>query len=279
MRKKIDKGMAQALANSAKAVVIAQPRRALIGLEIEGTAPMIQHNFSQKVLEELLRKHMGINQQREKKNPRECIEDAIIRNVLGQVCAPSVAFKSAMLTAASSLKTFERKGRLLKSTLFVEGSAIPLEFARMVPRMDMVRLSGMTRTPDVRFRPQFDDWTARLIVTYDDSLWNVQSVADLVQRSGRIGVGEWRPERNGTFGTYQIKRHISDPKEIDKVLALCAVPLKTPTVPPWALDMDIDLALLSRLVGGEASAEEAESEVERAAPRKPRNAANGAKHA
>ena len=56
----------------------------------------------------------------------------------------------------------------------------------------------------------------------------MQTVVDLLGRAGRVGVGEWRPEKDGTFGTYNVVRHITDPKEIAEVRKQCAPALVAP---------------------------------------------------
>ncbi len=124
-------------------VTIKQPSTASVYLEVEGTAPLIQHNFSQKAIEEMLRKHMGISVQREKKNPKQVLEDATIYNVDGKICLPPTAFKKGMLSQAGTIKGLKKT--VLRSTLFVEGGSIPITYSKMVPKMDMVRTSGMKR--------------------------------------------------------------------------------------------------------------------------------------
>jgi hypothetical protein len=226
--------------------VIKPKTTASIAVEIAGRS-LIQNAFSQKAIEEMLRKHMGLSVQREKKNPRQVIENAIIRNVDGTVCMPVVAVKCAMLTASGTVKTFERKKTLLKTSLYVEGDCIPIEFDKMVPRMDMVRCSDMNRTPDIRFRPNFIDWKARFVLVYANDLFQVQTMLDLLQRAGDVGLGEWRPEKNGSHGRFQITRAITKASEIAEIRTGCAVPLKTPEIPEWALDANIDMTLLARL--------------------------------
>jgi hypothetical protein len=239
--------LAEAMSASSDGVMINQPKVGSICVEVEGTASLIQNAFSQKAIEEMLKKHMGISVQREKKKPREVIEAAIIRNVKGEVCMPVTAFKAAMLTASAGVKSFDKKKTQLKTQLFIEGSAVPIKFEKMTPRMDMVRTSGMSRTPDVRFRPEFSGWKACFSIQFVENLLTHQSVVDLVARAGHVGVGEWRPEKQGSFGTFRVSRVLNDLEEIVAIKAACAVPLKTPTIPEWALDMNIDPMVLAKV--------------------------------
>lgn len=229
-----------------RSFVIPPKREASLCVEIGGES-LIQNAFSQKAIEQMLRKHMGLSVQKEKKVPSKVIEAAIIRNVDDVVSMPVVAPKAAMLTASGALKTFEKKKTQLKHTLFIQGHSLPVVFEKMIPRMDMVRTSGMSRTPDVRFRPEFRNWKIRMIIVYSDTLYEVETILDLLNRAGSVGIGEWRPEKMGTHGTFQITRSIQSPAEVAEVKAACAVMLRTPEIPAWAMDLEIDPEVLGKL--------------------------------
>ena len=244
--------MSKAVKNRGSEII--QQRKILsLALEIEGTAPAIQNCFNQKVIEEMLRKHMGLPVQREKKVPADCIERAIVRNTQEAICFPPTAFKKAMLTAAMQVKGLKKT--TLRSSLFVEGGSIPITYSRMVPRMDMVRTSGQGHTPDVRFRPSFEDWKARLILLFSDML-PPETVTDLLNRAGNVGVGEWRPEKDGNFGTFAVVRAIDDPKEIAEVRRICRPQVKQLVIPEWAMNAEISDDLLKKIAGGDEEATE-----------------------
>ena len=240
-------------AGTAKSTIIQQPEMKKICLEIEGTAPLIQNAFPQKVMEQMLRKHMGLPNQREKKKPREVLEAAMIRNEAGRICIPPAGLKKAMLTASATVKTL--KVNQLKVMMFVVGQSVPITFEKMVPRMDMCRTSGISRAPDVRFRPSFLGWKARLILEFGDQL-RVETMVDLLSRAGAVGVGEWRPVCSGTYGTFQVSRSIETAEEAAEVIAECASPIPGWTIPDWAMDADIDMTLLQKIIGGDAAGDE-----------------------
>ena len=98
-----------------------------------------------------------------------------------------------------------------------------------------------------------------MMIQYNDATLNVQSVADLLQRAGRLGVGEWRPSRDGSFGTFRISRVITSPTEIQEVYAECSVPLVGLTIPDWAMDLDIEPEILRKVF--DDAAETAEDEI------------------
>lgn len=228
--------------------MIPQAQQLMIALEVEGTATLIQNRFDQKAIEQMLRKHMGLPVEKTKKIPAECVDRAIIRNVAGDVCIPPTAFKKAMLTAAMQVKGLKKTS--LRSMVFVEGGSIPITYSRMEPRMDMTRTSGMGRTPDVRFRPEFQDWKARLILLFSDQI-PVQTVVDLLNRAGNVGIGEWRPEKDGTHGTFGVVRAITDPKEISEVRRICRPQVQKLIIPEWAMNAELTDDILAKIASGE----------------------------
>jgi hypothetical protein len=240
-------------------ICIEQPKVNGLCLEVEGVTDIIQNCFCQKTIEQMLRKHMGLSVQKENKVPRECVENATIRNIKREVCLPPVAFKCAMLTASMQIKGM-MKSRL-RPILFIEGQSIPITYEKMVPRMDMVRTA--TGMPDVRFRPMFVNWKARLCIQFADTL-PPQTVVDLLNRAGKVGVGEWRPERNGTFGIFKVVRNITDSAEVAEVRDLCSTPLVQLVIPEWAMDAEISDELMQRIAVGQAtrSSDSADSEDE-----------------
>jgi hypothetical protein len=72
-------------------------------------------------------------------------------------------------------------------------------------RMDMVRQGGISRTPDVRTRPYFTQWACEINIRYVKPMLNEVKVANLLASAGVIvGVGDWRPQKGGTCGTFEV---------------------------------------------------------------------------
>lgn len=71
-------------------------------------------------------------------------------------------------------------------------------------REDMVRV-GMG-TADLRYRAEYQNWRMEMILKYnasgDLSLEQIMNVINLGGYS--VGIGEWRPEKDGDFGRYHI---------------------------------------------------------------------------
>jgi hypothetical protein len=58
---------------------------------------------------------------------------------------------------------------------------------------------------DLRYRPQFDDWSVKITAQVDADILSADILANLVKRAGfGVGIGEWRPEKGGDFGRFEI---------------------------------------------------------------------------
>lgn len=178
---------------------------------IIGTTPLIVHNFSAKARRQMLDGMQGVKTPKEPKDPVAEYEAAFYRMNDGSYGFPVTAFKAATVGAA---RFYGKDVRMteLRQCLFMHGHVSEHEPQQLVkvygePKMreDVVRIGGMSRGTDLRYRPEFREWRVELDVTYVKSSLTRDSLLSLIDAGGMgIGVGEWRPERRGEFGTYRI---------------------------------------------------------------------------
>jgi len=179
---------------------------------IVGTTPLIVSRFSEKARHAMLAPQIGERPPKQKRDPNAEFEAAQYRLDDGGYGMPAVAFKKATVGAAryygKSLTMRE-----LRQMLFIKGERskqdgqqlVRIESEPPTMREDVVRLAGQSRSADLRYRPEFTEWTATLEVIYVTSALSQGSVLSLITAGGfGVGVGEWRPEREGEFGTYEI---------------------------------------------------------------------------
>lgn len=182
-----------------------------IVIPIVGLTPVIPHQWSEKAKKLMRDKQFGgpgyVKPKHEAKKLEEEAEAALYRLEDGRPGMPATAFKGAMVAACrffSGLPMTE--GRLM---LFVKGEGpdqlVPIAGTEQI-REDMPR--NATGVVDLRYRTALLDWSAELEIIYPPSLITQESVIALVDASGRVGVGDWRPgspkSNTGTFGTYRI---------------------------------------------------------------------------
>lgn len=65
----------------------------------------------------------------------------------------------------------------------------------------------------MRYRPRFNEWGAKFDLLVNDDLLDVDTVHQLLNEAGMtIGIGDFRPEKRGPFGTFRVVNF----KEIQK---------------------------------------------------------------
>ena len=173
-----------------------------ITLELVGDSPLIVHAWSAKAKKEMLDKQMKkAKTAKAAKDPERDYEEAFYRLPDGTPSFPSIAFKSAAVSAggrfSDGLKMTELRG-----AFFIECEMVAIEGE---PRMreDMVRV-GMG-TADIRYRPEFPAWRVRLPIKYNADAISLEQIVNLFNLAGfGVGVGEWRSERNGQYGMFHV---------------------------------------------------------------------------
>jgi len=74
-----------------------------------------------------------------------------------------------------------------------------------IMREDMVRI-GMG-SADLRYRGEFRNWSMDMILEYNaDGEMTLEQIINVINAGGySVGIGEWRPEKDGDFGRYHIE--------------------------------------------------------------------------
>lgn len=74
-------------------------------------------------------------------------------------------------------------------------------------REDMVKVGGINKTADLRYRPCFENWKIRLQINLvENGNFSMESVVNGLNLAGFMnGIGEWRVERDGDFGRFHVE--------------------------------------------------------------------------
>lgn len=179
-----------------------------ISVPIIGTAPLIMHRFSEKAKRQMLDAMQGRKTPKEPKDPQAEYEAAAYRFEDGGYGFPVIAFKAATVDASrfygkTVTKVGLRQFLFMRGDLGVDGQQLARIEGEPHLHEDVVRV-GMSGT-DLRYRPEFSEWRTTLHVIYVTSAMTRSSVLSLIDAGGMgVGIGEWRPEKDGDFGTYMI---------------------------------------------------------------------------
>lgn len=174
---------------------------------IVGTSPLIVHRFSEKAKKQMLDNMQGRKSPKTAKNPDAEYEAAFYRLADGDYGFPALAFKAATVGGARFYSGVTMTA--LKQFMFMHGEAgddgRALIRIEGTPKMREDVVTVGRNGSDLRYRPQFSTWHAMLTVRYVTSALTRGSVLSLIDAGGMgVGVGEWRPEKDGDFGTYQV---------------------------------------------------------------------------
>lgn len=168
-------------------------------ITIVGDSELVVHAWSDKAKREMLDKQMGkARAKKEPKNPEQDYEQAFYRLPDGRPGFPSIGFKAAIVSAARQVEGLTMT--FLRGAFHIDGELVAIDGE---PRMreDMVRV-GMG-TADIRFRPGFPQWRVVLPVRLNSRALTLEQLLHLINQAGfSVGVGEWRPEKDGAWGMF-----------------------------------------------------------------------------
>lgn len=221
-------------------VAIPEMRIKKFQVDIEGTGePIVVHAWSQKAIQEMLDKQLGKPKagKKEPKNPVMDFADSLYwlddrpdeklkaldpedyegANKVAKghrFGFPTIAFKKAMVSACRNIEGIPMT--LARGAFHVVSDVIdPREGLSMVElmnnkgpahpeiRRDMVRIGQ--GTADIRYRGEFRNWHARLTIEYNSGVMSPDQIINLLNIAGfAVGVGENRPEKDGSWGTFRV---------------------------------------------------------------------------
>lgn len=188
-------------------------------LTLVGESPLIVHAWSEKA-----KKAMRDKQQKKAKGAKEARnplrdfvdslywlsekpeEDASEKQIekaiaSGRFGFPVVAFKASAVDACSQVDGMTKV--LARSTFHIDGDMVEIE-GKPTMREDMVRV-GMGAA-DLRYRGEFKQWQVHMTVKYNSLAISEEQIRNLFSIAGfGVGVGEWRPSKDGQFGRFRVE--------------------------------------------------------------------------
>lgn len=193
--------------NETKNVVIEIPasnwQRAVIRLI--GVTPLITNPFSEKA-----RKQIADKQAKTAKKPLPARDpkaeyEAAQYHMNGKGSPngiPAIWLKKAMVAACRDIPDLSMvRANSLFQTL---GELWEMKSEKPFMRTDWVTIGRGTR--DLRYRPQFNNWSVDAVILYNADVLSLQQILNLASLAGKLGFGEMRPSRTGySFGMFTIE--------------------------------------------------------------------------
>jgi hypothetical protein len=183
-----------------------------IELVLIGTSPLIVHAWSAKAKKAMLDKQQKkAVSNREARNPEAEFRESLYVLPDGNHGFPAIAFKAAAVTACSQIEHVTKV--LMRQALHVIGDDFAIIYGdNPTMREDTVRIGMGTTT--LRYRGEYKKWYTRLSIEYNADAISEEQIVNLFNTAGfGVGIGEWRPERDGSNGRFKV----ATPAEIAKL--------------------------------------------------------------
>jgi len=187
-------------------------------ITIKGTTPLVINNFNEKSRQQIVDAQMKKPKTKELRNPIEDFMRALYWLTDMPTEFTTEAFEEALKNGAkfgfpakgikASIVSGAYRNGMTKDKVSLYGAfLIPSEFVEInykevTMREDYVRIAhGGT---DVRFRPQFNDWSITFKIEYNDNgAYSLEQIINFINLGGfSCGLGEMRVEKGGNFGSY-----------------------------------------------------------------------------
>ena len=179
-------------------------------VQITGTTPLLQHRFTvTSEQDRATRKVLVAND-----TPRAQADKVAYRDSTGHFFFPGAAIARLIREAGGThkLKGTRRSAKyVVPAAVLVREDAITLlNGDGKTPVRDFEVDSRPVTIPAtkgriMRHRPRFDCWSARFTIRINEELLPPDFIHQLLVEGGQqIGIGDFRPEKGGPFGTFNI---------------------------------------------------------------------------
>lgn len=184
-----------------------------------GDSPLICHRWGEKERRQMLDKQMKkAKAAKEAKDPERDFAESLYwlstkpQNPTAKDLAkakfgfPTIAFKAAAVDACSHVDGVTKVEA--RGAFHINGELIEI-LGKPTPREDMVRIA--MGTADIRYRGEFKEWKVVLPIRYNVNVLSPAQIVNLFNTAGfGIGVGEWRPQRDGSYGMFHVATTTED---------------------------------------------------------------------
>lgn len=177
----------------------------MVTIKVEGITPLLMNPLNEKAQQLLKQYWDGMKKPKEKTKvtPKEIAEAKIYYTPDGKIGFPSSGFKRGIETVMPQFDKYGKKD--IKGGVFFLEEIVPIKFKIKKVNQGWGRSSGMNRTPMPTIRPEFTEWSCELKTRFNTEIINLEQLINLLNWAGTYcGLGDWRPEKRGTYGQYQV---------------------------------------------------------------------------
>jgi hypothetical protein len=171
-----------------------------IKVTIKGTTPLLFNRFRDVAIEGTSKKRTGAMAIAD-------IEDKLYL-LKEKPHIPAVYIKNCISESAKQFKIIGKGkstySKIVASTVDVSPDMILLDAGNF----DVFRISAVNPTTKGRMmteRPRYKEWSASFEITINDPAVPISVVQEILEHGGKyVGIGDWRPEKKGMHGKFNI---------------------------------------------------------------------------
>ena len=183
----------------------------LVKVTVEGLTPMMMNRFTEESAASTRSRVRKVGKCTEEIPREEAKHEAYMDPETEELYVPTTWLMAAFTEAGKFFKIKNSKLTTAKSSIvggyiwIEEEPAIPLGTTHFEVDSRRVVIPA-TGGAVVRHRPRLDKWGFEFTLGIDeDGTFDLQLARDIVETAGkRVGVGEYRPQRRGTYGKFRV---------------------------------------------------------------------------
>ncbi len=182
-------------------ITIQLPEMRVLCVPIVGLTPLLMDAWTKSAIDELVYKQMNPSKKKSEKVaivPEDVAEEKVYRLSDGRVGFPASGVHGAIRRAVKQSNITMVDYNCMATVLPDDGRLMAIEGSTPKLRSDTIR-------GNVVHRAEITDWGAVVKIRYDAQALKKNDIMSLLVKAGlSVGIGAWRPEKNGTFGTFTI---------------------------------------------------------------------------
>jgi hypothetical protein len=185
-----------------------QTNMKLVNVEIKGCTPLLQNRFTEDSEQSASTRKVLVD----RGTPREQAQKAVYQDKEKKFYFPSTWVTRMLREVAANhkLRGTRRSAKyIIPAAVFVPHDTIPLTNGNGAAPKDFEVDSRPVTIPAtkgriMRHRPRFDEWGAKFSIRINETILPVDFIHQLMDEGGlQNGLGDFRPEKGGPFGTFQ----------------------------------------------------------------------------
>jgi hypothetical protein len=171
-------------------------------IKLVGDSSVICNNWSANNRRQMLEKQMKQPQEaKAAKNPEQEYQASLYKLPNGRHGFPTTGVKAAAVDACSHVNNITKVEA--RGAFHIDGDFVVLIGTPQM-REDMVRLPR--GGADIHYRGEFYPWSVDLTIRYNNSVLSAAQIVHLFKVAGfAIGIGDWRPQKDGSHGMFHVE--------------------------------------------------------------------------